>query len=154
MKVETKDIITTLKGKTCKNRTTKSKDSGLATTFLYLDGALVAKAMNKKKAANSNKQQTMKNRFSQLECMYKALSSAQLNALKEYTQYYNITHQTNITSAQLFKKLGMEYKLSDFLTSKLNAEYKAELISAQNEKITVQLITTNNPASKGLSTIS
>ncbi len=153
MKVKTKTTTTVLKGKVSKNRTTASKDSGLSTTFLYLDGALIAKALNNKKTADSFKQRLLKDRFTQLECMYKALTTAQLNAFKEYSEYYNIMHQTNLTSAQIFKKLGMEYRLSDFLTDKLNVKYTAKLKTTSNKEMIIELITTNNEASKDLITL-
>jgi len=155
MKIKEKNIAHRVKGKVSKNRLTGSKDSGLSTSFLTLDGALIAKAQNKKKTANSFKQQLLKNRYAQLECMYKAMTLAQSKAFEEYCLLYNVKHQTNLTTAQIFKKLGMNYELSDFLTEKCGAKYLLEIKEETDTHAIVILNTVNfktspEPATPGI----
>lgn len=83
--------------------------------------------------SRSEKQQETRGRFKQLECMWKLLTPQQRSKWKQYTQEYNNSHKEKLRAFDLFKKLGLEYKLNDFLTQKLCASYNLILVEETDE---------------------
>lgn len=73
-------------------------------------------------------QALLRNRFEQLECMWRAMTWKQRDLMGDFNDELNAIDGRNLSAIQRFRSLGLQYQLFRFILAKLNPYYTLELI--------------------------
>ena len=81
----------------------------------------------------------MRDRFTQLECMWKMMTPLQRMKMRDYNAELNIKDTRNLSAIQRFRSLGLHWQLDHFILQKLQPDYKLELIEETAEELTFKI---------------
>jgi len=68
-------------------------------------------------------QEELRDRFKQLECMWKALTLHQLQEYKDYSRIINISEKRGIRPIDYFRREGLKWSLDNFLRLRCNPQH-------------------------------
>ena len=84
-------------------------------------------------------QAMMRDRFAQLECMWRVMTPPQRILMRDYNAELNIADARNLSPIQRFRSLGLHWQLSHFILKKLQPGYKLELIEETAEELVFRI---------------
>lgn len=73
-------------------------------------------------------QDRLRDRFEQLECMWRSMEWRQRDLMGDYNDELNRLDTRNLSAIQRFRSLGLHSHLFNFIIAKLNPYYTLELI--------------------------
>ena len=80
-------------------------------------------------------QALMRDRFAQLECMWKMMTPLQRMKMRDYNAKLNVKDTRNLSPIQRFRSLGLHWDLDHFILKKLQPDYKIELIEETADEL-------------------
>lgn len=84
-------------------------------------------------------QAKMRDRFTQLECMWFAMTPSQRIRMRDYATKLNEADTRNLSPMQRFRSLGLQWQLDSFILEKLYPQYKLEIIEETAEKLSFKI---------------
>ena len=84
-------------------------------------------------------QAMMRDRFAQLECMWRAMTPPQRAAMRDYNTELNVKDTKNLSPIQRFRSLGLHWQLDNFIHRKLQPDYKLQLIEETADTLTFKI---------------
>jgi len=86
------------------------------------NGKIILEAKPKRTKKKTQKQEILHSRLTQMECMWKVLTKGQRMAFSAYANREGLTQNGNRRVYDVFKSLGMNYQLNDFLENFCNVK--------------------------------
>lgn len=80
-------------------------------------------------------QAMMRDRYAQLECMWKAMTPPQRAAMRDYNAELNVKDTRNLSPIQRFRSLGLHWALDQFIIKKLRPNYNLTLIEETADEL-------------------
>ena len=109
---------------------------GLDLTFSRNQHAPVIHRAPRGTVRRTEEQTTYRDRFAQLECMWRTMTWRQRKLMGEFARELNTTDGRNLSAMQRFRSLGLKRQLDRFITAKLKPAYSIKLIYEDKTKRT------------------
>ena len=84
-------------------------------------------------------QAMMRDRFTQLECMWRAMTPLQRMKMRDYNAELNVMDTRNLSPIQRFRSLGLHWQLDHFIHRKLQPDYKLQLVEETEEELVFKI---------------
>ena len=84
-------------------------------------------------------QAMMRDRFAQLECMWKMMTPLQRMKMRDYNTELNVKDTRNLSPIQRFRSLGLHWALDHFIHRKLQPDYKLELVEETAKELVFKI---------------
>lgn len=102
--------------------------SGLDLMLSKNQHALIFSRRSRATTRRGEIQDRQRDRFTQLECMWDAMTWRQRDLMEDYNDELNAKDTRNLSAIQRFRSLGLQSHLFHFILAKLNPYYTLELI--------------------------
>ena len=116
--------------------------TGTSAMFTRNQNSLILADRKKKDRTASKRKPKHADRFAQLECMWKLMTRGQRKAFHRFCEKHNYFSTKRLRDRDAFFKLGLNYRLHEFLREELNTEIKIELKELGEDKIKLNIWTT------------
>ncbi len=116
--------------------------TGTSAMFTRNQNSLILADRKKKDRTKSKRKPKHADRFAQLECMWKLLTRGQRKAFHRFAEKHNYFSTKRLRDRDAFFKLGLQYRLNEFLTEELNTKIKIELRDIDEKSIKLNVYTT------------
>ena len=115
--------------------------TGTSSMFTKNQNCLILASRRKKDRTASKRKPKHADRFAELECMWKLLTKGQRKAFHRFCEKHNYFSTKRMRDRDVFFKLGLDYRLSEFLSEELNTQIKIELKEITGDKIKLNIYT-------------
>jgi len=92
----------------------------------------------------ARKKKVIEGRFAQLECMWKTMTRGQRRAFQHFCEKHNYFNLRRARPEDVFKSLGLQYRLNEFLEQELNLKIEILPIAWDEDRIKIMVTVSGN----------